>query len=645
METFENYQDYLRWFTKTQPGSPFSVDRFYDSVRYSPRTDKKSLKAGTNEEFFTENTAILGLLIWLGSRDGSFDDLELAFVKDKMKQMGVSKLTSVKAIKDLNDPSPLLAAITSSVAKEILLEDMIQLSFVDGIYDSRERVAIGQILQRMDLSWNDLENAENHLISRLKQKLEEANQSQQPQQQKDDNWDAGKIFKIAAFTIGGGAVLAATGGLAAPLIGGAIGTSLLGLSGAAATSAGLAFLGGGSLAAGGFGMAGGIALVTAALGASGACMGAWKANHLCGDIKEWEIQHLGGEGLHICLGISGFLQQDQKQSDVWKPLTYSFPGSANYTLLWESKAQRDLLNVISSLSGKIGVSQLAAIAAKSATKKAFNMMAIPAAVLSAFEIIDNPWWVAQDRAEKAGKLLGDYIAENQFGGLPISLIGYSLGTKVIINALDRLADLGIEGKIFDVYFLAGAVAKNDPLLRKLSKVISGKLVNVYSRKDIILSYVYRAAELFAQPIGNQPLYLDEISVLNIDLTDSVGGHLNYVSQLSFILSLIKKETDNFGSKSTSKTFSDVDLNDLAKEIRQRLWKVPGMTPANLSGFKNSELFAYLPNQVTIRTWKNMVSIYHVFIQQDDKCVFGGFVDWVNSPHLEETLEEIKRRFE
>ncbi|MGA1408472.1 MAG: DUF726 domain-containing protein [Prochlorotrichaceae cyanobacterium] len=164
------------------------------------------------------------------------------------------------------------------------------------------------------------------------------------------------------------------------------------------------------------------------------------------DIKEWDIEHVGGEGLHICLGISGFLQQDQKQLDVWDPLLSSFPCSANYALAWESKAQRDLLNVLSGLSGKLGATQLTAIAAKSATKKAFSMMALPATVLSAFEIIDNPWWVAQDRAEQAGKLLGDYIAENQFGGLPISLIGYSLGTKVIINAIDRLAELGLKGR-------------------------------------------------------------------------------------------------------------------------------------------------------------------------------------------------------
>lgn len=58
-----------------------------------------------------------------------------------------------------------------------------------------------------------------------------------------------------------------SGGAASPIVAG-IGTwvgGLMGLHGAAATSAGLALLGGGSIAAGGFGMIGGIAVLTAAL--------------------------------------------------------------------------------------------------------------------------------------------------------------------------------------------------------------------------------------------------------------------------------------------------------------------------------------------------------------------------------------------
>jgi len=81
----------------------------------------------------------------------------------------------------------------------------------------------------------------------------------------------GRVAVVSAVGLGVGA---ATAGFAAPAIGGVIGASL-GLSGAAASSAGLAMLGGGSVAAGGFGMFGGTVLVTGvggvfAAGAAGA---------------------------------------------------------------------------------------------------------------------------------------------------------------------------------------------------------------------------------------------------------------------------------------------------------------------------------------------------------------------------------------
>lgn len=81
----------------------------------------------------------------------------------------------------------------------------------------------------------------------------------------------GRVAAVTAVGLGAGI---ATGGMAAPAVGAAIGGTL-GLSGAAATSAGLAMLGGGSLAAGGLGVAGGTMLITgiggvAAAGAAGA---------------------------------------------------------------------------------------------------------------------------------------------------------------------------------------------------------------------------------------------------------------------------------------------------------------------------------------------------------------------------------------
>ena len=80
-------------------------------------------------------------------------------------------------------------------------------------------------------------------------------------------------LKVSVLTLGGVGLGVLTAGLAAPIVGGIIGTSM-GLSGAAATSAGLAALGGGSLAAGGLGMAGGTAIVGGVGGLTGAGLAA-----------------------------------------------------------------------------------------------------------------------------------------------------------------------------------------------------------------------------------------------------------------------------------------------------------------------------------------------------------------------------------
>ena len=97
--------------------------------------------------------------------------------------------------------------------------------------------------------------------------------------------------------------------MAAPLIGGFIGTTIGGYSGAAATSYGLALLGGGSVAAGGFGMAGGTAVV-AAVGASlGGVVGAGLTNAYVSEDKSFRIEKLkDGPGVAVVV-CSGFLTE------------------------------------------------------------------------------------------------------------------------------------------------------------------------------------------------------------------------------------------------------------------------------------------------------------------------------------------------
>ncbi|MGP1384892.1 MAG: DUF726 domain-containing protein [Thainema sp.] len=595
----------------------------------------------------TEKRAILKLLIWLATRDGEISKQELEFLENVALHLQIDPLPPVKNV-NLAELQTILLDLKTTASKQFVLELLLQMSFADGIYDARERVAISEAAKILDVPWSTIENIEHDLVERFRNTLEEAKKNAEAKKNTENtvqdpkSWDWGKVAQVAGIAVVGGGAIALTGGLAAPIIGGAIGTTFLGLSGAAATSAGLAFLGGGSIAAGGFGMAGGTALVTAALGASGAGIAGWKANQRLGDIKEWDIEHIGGEGLHICLGVSGFLQQGQQPSDVWSGLQESFPQACSYDLKWESKKLQDLGKVLSSVSSQ-GLSG-AAIAqiAMSATKKAFGMAAIPVAALSALNIIDNPWSVAKNRAEQAGKLLGDYIADGGFGGLPITLIAYSLGTRVVIAALDQLAKRGVSGKVFDVYLLAGAIAQDDPRLKRASQIVEGNIVNVYSKNDLVLAYVYRTAELLASPIGMSELELD--GVINLDVSDWVGGHLNYKTRLSEILAEINVLLGRSHQK-FSEAVSDSETNSLIETLRSRLNQVPGMTKANRADFRHSTPLLKFRNGVQVSTWKNPFGVDHVFIRDENKCcVYGGYVGWIHSSGLEVTLQTLQRDF-
>ena len=128
----------------------------------------------------------------------------------------------------------------------------------------------------------------------------------------------------------------------APYLGGIIG-GVMGLSGAAATSAGLAFLGGGSLAVGGFGMMGGYIAVMA----GGALIG-YKSSDSSYQSKVLELSK--EEMLISCAKLTSILSLMHKTKDVVKQfcesarlLQHEFEKSAdnNFIRLNNEKGNED----------------------------------------------------------------------------------------------------------------------------------------------------------------------------------------------------------------------------------------------------------------------------------------------------------------
>ena len=381
-------------------------------------------------------------------------------------------------------------------------------------------------------------------FSHLNDKLEDVTDFHRIVERTDVNMK--RIAKTGAVIAGGAVVIGPLAYYAAPAVGGALG-SAMGLSGAAATNAGLATLGGGALAAGGAGMAGGTMVVSAVGGALGGRLGGVVSNSYFSDIDGFNIRKVrdGNEPALMC--IDGFLTQDEDTADAWLDnLPEHFNDRAVYVVDWESKRLRDIAKSFSAAGLKqggikVGISNLAKKAAKAAPAK----LAPIANVLTVADLIDNPWHVARYKSEETGILLADLIARtNQ----KFTLVGHSLGCRVIHYCLTALKTREDQKWIDSVYLMGGAVNNNvsgegGTDWYQVEKAIEGRIFNYYSKNDDVLKYLYTAAELFSgKPIGRN--LIPSKAINNFDVTNIVPKHTSYKPNLKELLTSSPEEIEN-----------------------------------------------------------------------------------------------------
>jgi hypothetical protein len=150
-------------------------------------------------------------------------------------------------------------------------------------------------------------------------------------------------------------------------------------------------------------------------------------------------------------------------------------------------------------------------------------------------LIDNPWSVSLDRAYSAGLIMADSLRDRNLGNRPVTLLGFSLGARVIFYCLRELADKGAFGLVQNVYlFGSPIVAKKDEYL-KARTVVSGRFVNGYSTNDWILGYLFRATNGGISRVAGLAAVDGIPGLENFDLTESVNGHMDYRAAMPRLL--------------------------------------------------------------------------------------------------------------
>ncbi|MCU0267318.1 MAG: TMCO4 family protein [Acidimicrobiales bacterium] len=318
--------------------------------------------------------------------------------------------------------------------------------------------------------------------------------------------------------------------LAAPAIGGAVGTLIGGYTGAAATSYGLALLGGGSVAAGGLGMIGGTAVVTAVGGTLGGALGASITNAYVREDKSFHIEMLqGGHGVPVVV-CNGFLSESGQGWGEWKDLvTRRYPDSPVYRVHWGAKELKDLGILAGYGTVKAAAPTAIKKAAMAATKKGAGLLGPVGPVLLGSSLAKNPWHVAKNRADKTGVVLADLLARTK--AKSYVLIGHSLGARVMVVTAQTLATKR-DGPRVEAAHLTGAAigAKSDWLT--LTKRVNDTIYNYYSTNDNVLKYLYAAAmggQTAAGVAGFTPI---PPSLKNIDVSAQVARHSDYYTMVT-----------------------------------------------------------------------------------------------------------------
>ena len=115
-----------------------------------------------------------------------------------------------------------------------------------------------------------------------------------------------------------------------------------------------------------------------------------------------------------------------------------------------------------------------------------SALQLPIVLTKLSYLIDNPWTVSMARANAAGLILADSLIDRNLGMRPITLVGFSLGARVIFAALRELARRGAFGLIQNVYLFGSPIVANKDEYLRCRSVISGRFVNGYASNDWIL---------------------------------------------------------------------------------------------------------------------------------------------------------------
>ncbi|THZ61980.1 DUF726-domain-containing protein [Aureobasidium pullulans] len=422
-----------------------------------------------------------------------------------------------RALKELCPPTETPLAKLEEQHRALILHSVLLLLLSLEHYSAHSRVLLLHLTSSLNLSIGFLADDESK-IARGLLSAAEMKADDETKKKADDNQSSRK-WKVGLASVAGAALIGVTGGLAAPLVAAGIGSVMGGLGlGATAAAGYLGTLASSSVIVGGL------------FGAYGGRMTGQMMDQYAKEVEDFSFvpvrtyhkpRKIDKEyrRLRVAIGISGWLTEKDEVVEPWKVIG---PEMEAFALRFELQA---LLNLGNSLTTMIRSAAWGYAKSEIIKRTVFASLTAalwPLGLLKVSRIIDNPFSVAKARADKAGEVLADALINRAQGERPVTLIGYSLGARVIFTCLKSLAARKAFGLVENVVLLGAPTPSTAADWRLIRAVTTGRVVNVYSTSDYILGFLYRSSSIQYGVAGLEPVSFVS-GVQNVDVTDLIAG--------------------------------------------------------------------------------------------------------------------------
>ncbi|KAG5979141.1 hypothetical protein E4U55_005509 [Claviceps digitariae] len=459
----------------------------------------------------------------------------------------INRAQDVASLRKLYHPIPIPPALTTMPPRDRkeALSCVLLLLLSTGKYSAHSRTMILYLASALEVPQTFVNTEEAEIAHSLiesstadKNKKDSMSAEAEAENRRQQN-KFSRFWKVGLASVAGATIIGVTGGLAAPLVAGALGGILGGVGlGGVASFLGIFWMNGalGELMDKYAKEVEDFKFIPLESGSDPPRPGFTSADNASDtsqgrsqDQKQNQSQE--SRRLRVTIGINGWLNSEDDVTKPWRVLDSS---SEVFALRYEMKTLLSLGTALQDLVSSFAWKTLKVQIIKRTVLATLWAALWPIQILAAASNVDNPFSRASNRSQKAGRLLADALINKVQGERPVTLIGYSLGATAIHACLQSLADRQAFGLVDSVVIIGTPAPSHAPHWRTLRCVVSGPIFNVYSENDMVLGFVYRMHSLALGVAGLQAI--EHVNGLhNLDLSERVSGHLRYPSLTGEIL--------------------------------------------------------------------------------------------------------------